>query len=265
MSAGTSTDKRLLVTLPEASDTLVLPHIVTLHDAALRHRVTHVLRLRPGASLTLVDLAQSCVAQAELVSADEDALQVRLLHCQPFETEAAQGPRVTLGVALIKGNRWDWLLQKAAELGVARIVPLVTAYGVVQPVRTEAKRTRWHKTLAVAVEQSEGTVIPALSEPMSLVDFIADSAGCSTRWLLLERSQTPEPLPTLRDRAMTLPTKDEAGALPDIALSIGPEGGWTPEEVQQLTASGFEAVSLGPRILRSETAAIAALSLLLCV
>lgn len=172
--------------------------------------------------------------------------------------EEREGPprpgwRITLGQALLKGERMDWLIQKATELGTAAIVPLVTARTVVRPRpgRLEGQQSRWQAIALEAAQQSERWDLPAVSPPCDAADFFSREAG-SIKLILAERAagQSLFRLP--------LPSAD-AGLL---VLAVGPEGGWTEAEIGSALANGFLPITLGERILRAETATVAALSVL---
>jgi 16S rRNA (uracil1498-N3)-methyltransferase len=148
----------------------------------------------------------------------------------------------------------DWLIQKATELGVATLVPLVTSRTVVRPraARLASQRDRWQTIAIEAAQQSERWDIPTVSPPGDAVEFFRQQSSSSVRIILAERSSGKS-----LDR---IPLPQERSKL--VVLAIGPEGGWTEEETGQALESGFVPVTLGPRILRAETAALAALSVL---
>jgi len=154
---------------------------------------------------------------------------------------------VTLVQSVPRGDRMDFIVQKATELGVARIVPTLSQRSVVRldARQCEAKATHWRAVVVSACEQCGRNRIPAVEEPRQLIDYLGAAAGGGTR-LVLE------------------PDADADGAKWDVAggveIAIGPEGGFAPDELEAFRIAGFKRVRLGPRILRTETAAIAALT-----
>ena len=148
----------------------------------------------------------------------------------------------------------DWAIQKASELGVAFITPLVTIHTVVRPnpSRQESQQVRWQRIAFEAAQQSEQWVIPRLSAPCEAEDFFKQAPAGARNLILTERG-TGQSL-----AAMPLPHDSDSL----VRIAVGPEGGWTPEEVEQAINCGFTPVSMGEHILRAETAAIAALSIL---
>jgi 16S rRNA (uracil1498-N3)-methyltransferase len=174
---------------------------------------------------------------------------------------------VTLGVALPKGDRQKWLVEKAVELGVTRLVPLKTERGVAQPVEQALQRLR--RSVVEASKQCGRNLLLKIDEPRSWSRFVDDAAGASWRllahpqgyhkglhWLLDRRAQaaaaTVEPTPANAAELVAAPNVPES-----VFLAIGPEGGFTGEEVAQAIAAGWHTIDLGPRILRVETAALA--------
>jgi len=179
--------------------------------------------------------------------------------------ESVRGARVTasvgngsfvdrespLGVTLVqcvpRGDRMDFIVQKATELGVTRIVPVLSQRSVVRldPAQAESKAAHWRAVALNACEQCGRNRLPTVDAPIALVNYLGDSAGAALRWVL-----EPETLPQ--------------GAVPAIAggveVAIGPEGGFAAEELDAFRIAGFLRLGLGPRILRTETAAIAALT-----
>jgi 16S rRNA (uracil1498-N3)-methyltransferase len=157
---------------------------------------------------------------------------------------------ITLAQAILKGDRMAWLVQKATELGVARIVPMETARVVARVASGAAPHRRWERIAREAVKQSRRVVVPTVERPRRLADAVAEARTHDLALLCWERSGL-----TL-DHAV--PT---AGRPARLLLLVGPEGGFTPEEVVSAEAAGARPFSLGPRILRAESAGLAALAL----
>jgi 16S rRNA (uracil1498-N3)-methyltransferase len=207
------------------------------------HYLTRVMRLGEGAKLTVLDgsgAAFTCRLEGSraVVEGREDVPEPPVA--------------VTLYQALPKADKLDWILQKATELGAARIVPLVAARSVAQVKgeKVDAKLARWRKLVTEAAEQSERGRIPVVEAPVEPGKVVL--APGEWGFVLAERGKSPS-LP-----AALPPVPPTA-----VSLFVGPEGGWTPEELDQLAAAGARPVSLGPRILRTETAALAAVTLVL--
>ncbi|HEX3903244.1 MAG TPA: 16S rRNA (uracil(1498)-N(3))-methyltransferase [Polyangia bacterium] len=218
---------------------------VTLTGPEHRH-VGRVLRARPGETLTLFDGAGAEVeARVVRVAAAETELALG-------ERRAVAGPAVplTLLVAVPRGPRMDLLVQKTSELGVARIVPVVTERSVARPDAEAGRRARWEKIAREAARQCGRADLPAVAAPLPLAEALAGPDLPARRLALFEGERT-------RSLRAAL-----AGAEPSAtALLVGPEGGFAPAEVTAARAAGFEAVGLGDRILRVETAAIVAVAL----
>lgn len=148
----------------------------------------------------------------------------------------------------------DWLLQKATELGVDTIIPIVTRRSVIRPKesRLQAQQARWDRIVLEAAQQSERWTVPTVAAPMEWKEYVDRCAGCAYRLLTAERTSA------VGIGAVAIGNDPEAC----VAVAVGPEGGWEPEELREAAQRGFIPVSLGLRVLRAETAAIAALSII---
>jgi 16S rRNA (uracil1498-N3)-methyltransferase len=217
---------------------------VVLPEGPARH-VARVLRLGEGAPLTLFDGAGR-EAWAVLVEAGRKRVVARV---EAVEDGRGESPLVVhLGQAISKGDRMDYAIQKAVELGVAAITPLYTEHGDVRlkGEREVKKQAHWQAVAASACEQCGRAVVPTVYPPASL-----------TQWLA-ERSEALR----LVLHPATAGALERREAPADAALLIGPEGGLAETEVEAAMAAGFSPLSLGPRILRTETAPVVALTLL---
>jgi 16S rRNA (uracil1498-N3)-methyltransferase len=217
-----------------------------LPDAAAYH-VARVLRLRAGAPLTLFD-GTGGDFRGEIVAVEGDRVRVSV-------GERAAGLResplaITLVQAVSRGERMDWTLQKAVELGVARIQPVLSARSVVRlDAGQAAKKLRhWQAIVAGACEQCGRSVLPDVREPLDLSRFLAASPREGQRLVLSPTG--PASLAGLATMAAR------------VELLIGPEGGLDDLELEAATRVGFAPVRLGPRVLRTETAGIVALAVL---
>src|SRR5580704_6931586 len=210
-----------------------------------RH-LTRVLRVEPGERYEISDNRN--VFLAEIETARKERVVFRTLEkLAPPAPEA----RIVLCAALIKFDRFEWMVEKATELGVARIVPVEAARSEHGLERAAHKRVeRWRRIALEASQQSRRAFLPEVFEPEPLRDVLAREA---THRFALDENPDARPLnaalPAVRH------TQDV------VALLIGPEGGWTDDERSQFTAAGWSPVSLGPLILRAETAALAALAI----
>jgi 16S rRNA (uracil1498-N3)-methyltransferase len=207
-----------------------------------------VLRARPGDTVTLFDGAGGEV-DAEVIRVERAETELAL-----GERRAVAGPAValTLLCAVPRGPRMDFLVQKSSELGVARLVPVVTERSVVRPDADGAngKRARWEKIAREAARQCGRADLPIVDPPVALAEALAGPGLPARRFALFEGE---------RSRSLRVAL---AGAEPAAtALLVGPEGGFAAAELAVARAAGFEAVGLGARILRVETAAIVAVAL----
>ncbi len=210
-----------------------------------RH-LTRVLRVEAGQRYEISD--NHHVYLAEVDAARKEHVTFRTL-----EKLAAPAPtvRLVLCAALIKFDHFEWMIEKATELGVSEIVPVETIRSERGLERAAHKRVeRWRRIALEASQQSRRAFLPEVSEPEPLRDALAREA---TYRFALDENPAARPisaaLPSVRDPQDT------------VAMLIGPEGGWTDEERDQFTAGAWSAVSLGPLILRAETAALAALAI----
>ena len=219
--------------------------VIELGRDAARHLVT-VLRFQVGQRVTLFN-GGGGEYEAELLSASSKAAAARVIGEDAVERES---PLLTrLGIGLSRGDRFDWVLQKATELGVSEVFPLFTERTEVKLKgdREEKKQRHWQQVIVSACEQSGRTRVPQLHAPRPLSEWIPVTADI--KLLLHHRSAT-----TVASLQQLKPAS--------VALLIGPEGGLSEQEIAQGTAAGFQSLTLGPRVFRTETAPVVALSLL---
>jgi len=232
---------RLYVDTPlQAGVTLLLP------PSAARH--AQVLRLQPGAELTLFNgLGGERAATVTRMGRSE--VEVMIGAHDVIERELPQA--ITLALAMPANDRMDFLVEKATELGVTAIQPLMSERSVLRLAaeRAEKKINHWQGVAIAACEQSGRTRVPQIAPVRNLAQWLAglDAATAQRRWLLSPAAARP--LAELMQRA----------AASTLVLS-GPEGGLSPAEEEAARARGFEAASLGPRILRADTAPLAVLA-----
>lgn len=247
-----------------------------LSEEDLIKQIRVVLRLGKGAQVLLIDDCGRS-GKFELNEVNKSTVSCTLLEqIKRCETWTQQ---VTVGLAMIKSDRFEWALEKLSELGVTEIVPLNTRNCVVkmpdakgadksQIEKVETKLRRWQSITREAAEQSERLTIPRVVKPQNFEDFVSgsDTTGddChSLRLICAERSQVTPLAKALTDciydRACA--SDGASGAyIESISLLIGPEGGFVDWEMELAEKHGWLSVSLGPRILRSETASIVAMA-----
>lgn len=236
---------------------------VEIASEAIRNQLINVLRLTPGNKVILLN---GCGLAFESVL---DAASRHAVQCTVLARTALQDsrPNVSVALAIIKRDRFDWALQKLTELGATEVVPLFTDRTVVKidmrdAKGVETKRSRWHSILREAAEQSERATIPHLVNPRSFESWVSEitAGGTSdTAFICAERI----PCTHLRDILLPAMSQKEnfSGTTgKTIHLIVGPEGGFTSDEIEYARARGVKPVSLGHRVLRSETAAIYALA-----
>ena len=203
------------------------------------HYLSRVLRVKPGQIILLFDgCGRACEAAVKEISKRETIIELLTISESPDRRLP-----VTLGLAVIKSGRFDWTLQKATELGVSTIQPIITQFTDLPPKvdRLEKKWSHWQEILVNACEQSENNWLPVLRKPRQLHEI-----------------ELPE------QTIIAHPTTDSVQINPDheTLLLIGPEGGFSDAELDVLQKKQVKPMSLGPRILKSETAAIVGLTLL---
>ncbi len=215
----------------------------------LRH-IRTVLRKQPGDLLTLLD-GRGTEYEARITESGRDAIVCDMVTQSKHEL---RGPRVILGQGTAKSDKMDWIVQKATELGAASVVPLVTERTIVK-VKDEGKKVgRWQKIAREAAMQSRRLDIPLVGPVMSLDGFLATLVPRPHSLFLVPWEEGTRPL---KDVLRSFPAATE------ITVLIGPEGGFSLSEAKAAQDKGFHAVSLGRNILRTETAAVAALSMIM--
>lgn len=218
---------------------------IELSVTASQH-VGVVLRMQPNDELTLF-CGDNREFLAKIIDVQKKKVMVTIAAIHDVNRESPRA--IHLAQAISKGDRMEWVMQKAVELGVASIMPLFTSHCVVKldMARLAKKQAQWQAIAIAACEQSGRNVVPIVHAPCSL-DVYLRSCDATMKLVL-----HPFAANSWRNY------KDSVG---DIALLIGPEGGLSDEEVGLAREYGFQSLCLGPRILRTETAAITALSVL---
>lgn len=219
------------------------------------HHVSGVLRMKPGEKLTIF-CGDNREFDAKITSIDKKLVRVALLAEKKITRESPCA--IHLVQAIPKGERMDFIVQKAVELGVVSITPLMTARSVVRldKIRMEKKVAQWQAIAIAACEQSGRNRLPTINAMLTLHEYLK-TASLKESSPLVKFVLHPRASKSWRDYT----TMKEN----NIALLIGPEGGFTEEEMEGILSSGFASLCLGPRVLRTETAALAALGLLQAV
>ncbi len=222
----------------------------TLTGTQAEHMI-RVLRALPGVEADVV--AGGHVFHAELAAIENGEVRFNLL----AELEADPALPVTLVMAVYKFDHMEWAIEKATELGVAAIAPIIARRTEKHLAQAAAKRAeRWRRIAREAAQQARRSDVPVIHDPASIETHVR-AASAATHIVLAEQERST----TLRN-ALEEAIAAAGEETPVLEIAIGPEGGWAPAEEALFDANGWRAVSLGPRILRAETAAISALAVI---
>ena len=209
------------------------------------HHLLSVMRAKVGDRVELFD-GLGATASGEIVAATNKSATVRILETAP--APAASGPKLTLVTAVPKGERFRWLVEKATELGVERLVPLAAARSVVLPGR--GKLETMQQTVIAACKQSGRNVLMKIDRVTTWDEFVA-------------RDPAAGPAVIAHPSGQTIAEFLQVPIERDVTAVVGPEGGFTEAEIESATAAGARLVSLGTNILRTETAAVAMAAILI--
>jgi 16S rRNA (uracil1498-N3)-methyltransferase len=225
----------------EATATLVGPQA---------EHMARVLRAQPGMEADVV--AGGHVFHAQVVAVSPGEVRFNLI----AELEADPALPITLVISIFKFDHMEWAIEKATELGVAAIAPVIARRTDAHLAHAADKRAeRWRRIAHEAAKQSRRCDVPVIYEPEPLLARVRVPSTATTRVVLAEQERST----TLR-AVVEEAVKAAQNQMPTLELAFGPEGGWASEEEALFDANGWRAASLGPRILRAETAAIAALA-----
>ena len=225
----------------------VIPGKPLVVEGGAANHVTRVLRLRSGDELTVFD-GTGGEFGARIAEFRKESVVVSVAEHRTLDRESPLS--LTLAQGISRGERMDWIIQKATELGASRIVPVFTKRSVVRLDEKQAERKlqHWRAITVAACEQCGRNRIPELPTPVDFFDILPPDTSGNTRLLL-------SPAGDLR-------IDDLKDVGKGITVLIGPEGGLEDVEQEAAIRAGFKAVRLGPRVLRTETAAIAALTII---
>ena len=207
------------------------------------HHLAHVMRARPGETVTLCDGKGTDYACA-VRSFGPDTVELEILSSSASVSEP--GVRVTLYVGYPKQDRLETIVQKAVELGAVRIVPFFSRYCVAAPKKEEQNNLRYNRIAFEAAKQSGRGVVPQVELPVTYKQMLADAARNDAAFFCYEAGGEP--------------LLSRLGGAETIGLITGSEGGFSPEEAAAAREAGCVQIGLGPRILRCETAPLAALA-----
>ncbi|MBQ1416466.1 MAG: 16S rRNA (uracil(1498)-N(3))-methyltransferase [Selenomonas sp.] len=214
------------------------------------HHLMHVMRAKAGQKVTVVDDAGQ-VALMEMTAFREEAVTLTLKERLAANTESPL--ELVLAQCLLKADKMDYVVQKAVELGVTEIIPVKSHNCVVRydAKKAAARQERWQKIAAEAAKQCGRTALTEVTPITDLSKLLTDNGGTETTEIVFCYENEED---------NTVKSCLQAAQGKRLVLLIGPEGGFTLEEAAQVQASGGKAVTLGPRILRAETAAVAAVT-----
>jgi 16S rRNA (uracil1498-N3)-methyltransferase len=229
---------RFFVESPIDSDTVEL-------EGTEAHHLLHVMRAKPGAVVTLFD-GTGQEYSARMVATTRRRAELQVLSRSSVDRELQQ--ELVLGVALPKGDRQSWLVEKSVELGVRKLVPLHTARSVVRPAATTLKRLR--RTVVESSKQCGRNRLMQIDPPQSLPDFLCHAPGDALRWI------AHPAVDAATEQGIGQAARGLSSRRP-LFIAVGPEGGFESDEIALAIRAGWVLIGLGPRVLRVETAAIA--------
>jgi 16S rRNA (uracil1498-N3)-methyltransferase len=205
------------------------------------HHASHVMRLKAGEPIELFN-GRGLIGHAVIEQIQKKNVVCRV---ETVTEQARSGPEIVLATAIPKGERFDWLVEKATELGVDRFVPLLTAYGTVDP--RESKLDRLRQAVIAACKQCRRSDVMDLAAPLAWGEFLADIADS----MLIVAHPSGRPLSEIRLKSEANPSRNR------WVFAVGPEGGFRQDEIELAHQSGGRSVSLGTHLLRIETAGLA--------
>ncbi len=226
-------------------DKLALGAIIKLPDSAAIH-ASRVLRMGEGDTAIIFN-GDGVDYTCTFTSVKKSEVIAKVTASEVIENESPLD--ITLLQGISSGDRMDYTIQKAVELGAKHIQPIATARSVVKlnQQRAEKRIAHWQSVITSACEQSGRAFVPAVAMPLTLADWLANNPNSDSFRILLN------PVGAKRFAELAKPTNE-------IELLIGAEGGLSPSEIEIATTNGFQSIILGPRILRTETAALTAIA-----
>lgn len=227
--------------------------LIVLHGEDAHH-ITKVLRYRPG-DVILISNGVSIHGSAviEEIGAREKVIKARVLEKNIIKKAS---PKITLFQGIPKGDKMDFILQKNTEIGVCNFVPVITERTVVElsGEKVQRRTRRWQKIAREAAKQCQRPDIPKVLSPVAIKGVLENFENFDLTLVPWEKEDSTKLKALIRSKQDTISS---------VAVFIGPEGGISEEEIETLTEAGFLSISLGPRILRTETAGIVVNSVLM--
>ncbi len=222
------------------------------------NHLRNVLRLKPGADVVLFD-GQGLEYEARITSISADSATFKILGKSQPTTESPI--EITAGISLLKDKKMDTLVRQLTELGVMKIAPILSKRSIAKPKTLEKRMERWEKIASESLKQCRRSHIPSIMPLIYFKDAVLELKNHPLKIILWEE----EPLPLSQAISQFIeknyPKKDDSH-IKSAAILIGPEGGFSKEEAGLAISNGFIPAGLGPRILRAETAAVAACTII---
>lgn len=235
----------------------VSPDQINIHDKSVIitggdvNHIRNVLRMKPGEELSVSDGRDGREYRCGILGLEEDRILCELRFIKEDKVELPS--RVYLFQALPKGDKMEFIIQKAVELGVFQVIPVAAKRCIakLEGRKAASKIQRWQGIAEAAAKQSRRAVIPQVTEAEEFSEAVGRASGMDVRLIPYELAE---------DMSRTRKGMESLKPGQDIAVFIGPEGGFEPSEIQMALAAGVEPITLGKRILRTETAGLAVLS-----
>lgn len=235
-------------------------HTIVITGEDVNH-IKNVLRMKPGEEISIGNGADDNEYRASIKEIKDDEIICDLLFVKEDGVELPVG--ITLFQGLPKSDKMDTIIQKAVELGAVRIVPVATERAVVKldAKKAASKKERWQKISEAAAKQSKRAIVPEVTLPMTMSEAVNMAASMNAAAIPYELENGMDGMKTFVDRVKSLAGNKDTK--PEVAVFIGPEGGFADEEIELAGNAGITPVSLGRRILRTETAGMTVLSILM--
>lgn len=235
-------------------------HTIVITGEDVNH-IKNVLRMKPGEEISIGNGADDNEYRASIKEIKDDEIICDLLFVKEDGVELPVG--ITLFQGLPKSDKMDTIIQKAVELGAVRIVPVATERAVVKldAKKAASKKERWQKISEAAAKQSKRAIVPEVTLPMTMSEAVNMAASMNAAAIPYELENGMDGMKAFVDRVKSLAGNKDTK--PEVAVFIGPEGGFADEEIELAGNAGITPVSLGRRILRTETAGMTVLSILM--
>lgn len=235
-------------------------HTIVITGEDVNH-IKNVLRMKPGEEISIGNGADDNEYRASIKEIKDDEIICDLLFVKEDGVELPVG--ITLFQGLPKSDKMDTIIQKAVELGAVRIVPVATERAVVKldAKKAASKKERWQKISEAAAKQSKRAIVPEVTLPMTMFEAVNMAASMNAAAIPYELENGMDGMKAFVDKVKSLAGNKDTK--PEVAVFIGPEGGFADEEIELAGNAGITPVSLGRRILRTETAGMTVLSILM--